>query len=59
MRVGLGEMQCQAEREILMDMQSQCINIVVIQINSSTKELKVEIGIICYLLEENYDIQIG
>lgn len=46
MRVGLGEMQCQAEREILMDMQSQCINIVVIQINSSTKELKVEIGII-------------
>ena len=44
--MGLGEIQCQAETESLMDMQSQCINIAVIQINSLTKELKVEIGII-------------
>ena len=43
MRVGLGEMQCQAERESLMGMQSQCINTVVIQINRSTK---VKIGIV-------------
>ena len=46
-------------RESLMGMQAQCINTVVIQINRSTKELKVEIVSFCYLLEENYDIQTG